>query len=244
MTIPNNKRLHTTNPFLKSSSDVENLLEMTISDKKRHDYCVLKLDPLGSNSFDAAYDAYKLFGLPEAPAIYMVKGKEIASSSYFPEEYENQSVSLGFYAGVSGEQEISFDNIESFNENVLIYLLDKKDESYTLLNENSNYSFTAEKGRNDKRFEIHFTTSPLDVEENIEENSKIKIYTYEDKLYLRNNSNEKVFFTVVSLLGQQLTQLELEANSSIVKPLNIKAQTLIIQAKSTNFSKTEKVSLH
>ena len=244
MTIPNNKRLHTTNSFLKSASGIENILEMTISDQKRHDYCVLKLDPLGSNSFDATYDAYKLFGLPEAPAIYLIKEKEIASTSYFPEEYENQSISLGFYAGKSGEQKISFDNIDSFDENVLIYLLDKEDGSYTLLNENPNYTFVAQIGRNDTRFEIHFTTSPLEVEESIEESNKIKIYTYEDKLYLRNNSTEKVLFTVVSLLGQPLTQLELEANSSIIKPLNIKAQTLIVQAKSKNLSKVEKVSLH
>ncbi len=244
ITIPNNKRLHSTQSFLKTSGDMENILEMRVSNENGHDYAVFRLDPMGTEDFNPAYDAYKLSGLPEVPSIYLIKGGEKASAALYPQKEEGQTIRIGFVAPKSGANTIYFDKLDSFGENTFIYLLDKEDGSYTLLNDQPAFTFFASKGTIDDRFELHFSTSPLDTDENVQKEDDVKIFAYRNQLYLRNNSDSDVKFQVITLLGKEIKVYCLAAHTTRNITLPVKDQYIIVQAISGSLNKAVKVSLH
>ncbi len=244
ITIPNNKRLHSTHSFLKAPEKTENMLEMRVSNGKGHDYAVLRFDPVGTQDFNAAYDAYKLSGLPEVPSVYFIKGDEKASAALYPQNPDGQLVRIGFTAPDSGENTIYFDKLDSFDRDMYIYLLDKEEGSYTLLNDNPVFTFFASKGSTDNRFELHFSKTPLGTNDKVNDNNGVKVFAYQNQLYLCNNSGGEVQFKATTLLGKQLMMKNLPAHSSEHLTLPVKDQYIIVQANSGNLNKAVKVSLH
>jgi len=80
-----------------------------------------------------------------------------------------------------------------------------------------------------------------DVVFNQEEGSD---YYTEHAVYDKKKEILDVTSPFKAILGKNIMQVELDAYSSLTKPININPQTLIVQAKSTKLSMTEKVSLH
>jgi hypothetical protein len=244
ITIPNSERLHSTNSFLKNSNNENNILHMTISDGENEDVAFLKLDKNGGQSISSQYDVIKLFGSAEVPAIYSLKTGEKCASNYLPANLEDQKINIGIYTANAGEFTLHFDNLESFDTDILIYLLDKEKNTFTSINELPNYSFFSTKGNHENRFEILFTKSPLSVENMNTDEQKIQMYAYQGHLFLKNNSKKKVNFKAYTLLSQQILTHEVAPHSSSVIELHVRDQYILVQASSDCLNITEKVSLH
>ena len=231
MTIPNSKRLHTTNSFLKAGANKKDVLEITINGKKGSDYCVMKFDAAGTSAFNPLYDAYKLDGRPEAPEIYFLKENQRTSSGYFPALTDDYTVRLGCYGGEGGETTITFSIPESFdNEEIMVYLLDNKTGIHTLLNKTPSYTFNADKNSFDEdRFKIVFTKTSLHTE-NLENRSNVKIYACGNDVYLTNGSATPLNVTFYLSTGQQLAKMKVEPYSSTIQKINLHNQPVIIRA--------------
>jgi hypothetical protein len=83
----------------------------------------------------------------------------------YPELTENRIVPMAFQVGAETEYTIFASGLQSFDDNVLIYLEDKQEGITIDLNIQSEYTFMASPEDEGERFNVHFLKSSADVEE-------------------------------------------------------------------------------
>jgi len=145
-------------------------------------------------------------------------GTELAINALDAKKYYQEevvSVPVHFQCGYDGTYTFDFSGIESFDPGSEIWLEDRKinqnnsyDRSSMQITEDHHmYSFTASPDDAHDRFIIHFF-GPSYLPNSVGDNNnpeKLRIYSFENSIYLLNNSNEELKELVVyNLLGQEV----------------------------------------
>ena len=134
-----------------------------------------------TTGFDVGYEGELFNGVSNPLAIYThlvadSEGKNYQVQSLPPNNYENMIVPVGINA-VSGS-DITIDaSTNNFPSGINIYLEDKQDNSFTLLEADSNFSSTPENNLSGiGRFYLHTTSGVLSADDLASDNN-ISIYT-------------------------------------------------------------------
>jgi hypothetical protein len=168
-------RTHGTGAALKSASTVDDdVLRVKLTNGTVEDENVLVFRSIGDESFSPYYDSEKRFtaGATEV-SLYTKKDERSIIINALPEDLDDRMVPLYMNVGANAKGTLSLKaaNLTSFRQDAEVYLLDKETGETMNLRENPVYSFTAEAGSGQQRFELQFK-SVSSVQETVEESQK------------------------------------------------------------------------
>ena len=170
-----------------------------------------------TTGFDVGYEGELFNGVSNPLAIYThlvadSEGKNYQVQSLPPNNYENMIVPVGINA-VSGS-DITIDaSTNNFPSGINIYLEDKQDNSFTLLEADSNFSFTPENNLSGiGRFYLHTTSGVLSADD-FDTNNNISIYTSSnDNLRIAGVQNGTATVRLYNILGKEMLKTSFEGN--------------------------------
>jgi len=193
--MENDVRTHTSTPYLKSSPT--NYVRLIAEGNGKSDETVVRFDSDATAQYDGQYDATKLSANDEnIPQIYSITDRKLAYNA-LP---ETNVVQLGFNAGVSGTYSISINDIADLH---FVTLEDTKTGIFAELAVNP-YSFIYNKGENEQRFKLHFSSVGVDEKETTSAN----IYSYQQTVYVNLTDNTQGDIYIYNLAGQLVTARE------------------------------------
>ena len=169
-----------------------------------------------TSGFDVGYEGELFNGVANPLAIYThlvadSEGKNYQVQSLPINNYENMVIPVGINAE-SGAITIDA-STNNFPEGLNIYLEDTEDDTFTLLDANSNYTKTLESDHDGiGRFYLH-TTSEILSSDNLPNNNNISIYaSARDNLRIVGVQNGKANINIYNLLGQEVLSSSFQGN--------------------------------
>ena len=202
-------RLHNTQPYLKSTDAITNILRMKVAGNANtySDEIVVEFGHQQTSG-----GAGKMFSFYEtAPSLYTVK-PEGNYSIDFRGEAGAVTIPMSFKAGADGSYTLSASQLESFASSTDITLEDVKLNATQNLMQNPVYTFFSAKTDDGARFLLHFG-SAFSIGENAKE-KPITIYSSGNTIYIANKSGGvlKGVVTVYNMIGQPVMQQQLGEN--------------------------------
>ena len=199
-----------------------------------------------TTGFDNGYDSSIFGGVVNELAIYTQAvangtGRNLGIQSLPDNDYENMVIPVGIIATNGAEITIAA-NATNLPAGINVYLEDKDDSSFTLLDGSSNFTTTLTSDLNGiGRFYMHTSSSALSIDDVNLEN--ISIYT-------SNNNNLRIVgvqsgnaqVKIYNILGKQVLNSSFEGSgvNDITLP-NVRAGVYIIQLETENGTLNKKV---
>ncbi|MCD4788668.1 MAG: T9SS type A sorting domain-containing protein, partial [Bacteroidales bacterium] len=201
LTIPQSSRVHSSQAYYKGTSGIPNTIRLDIEGNGYKDAMFVSFNELATDEYEGEYDVKKIYGLDQAPQLYSIIPGEILSINSLSELNEYRIVNLGFECGVPAIFTIEASEIESFKENITIYLEDIKEGTMFNLSENPSYTFNYETGDDTNRFLLHFG-EPNSINEPGQQN--IRIYSNENIIYIQQPAGLQGEIVIFNILGQEI----------------------------------------
>ena len=170
-----------------------------------------------TTGFDVGYEGELFNGVSNPLAIYThlvtdSEGKNYQVQSLPNNDFENIIIPVGINAeaGTSITIDAATNN---FPSGINIYLEDKQDNSFTLLEADSNFSFTPENNLSGiGRFYLHTTSGVLSADD-FDINKNISIYTSSnDNLRIVGVQNGTATVRLYNILGKEMLKTSFEGN--------------------------------
>ncbi len=189
VSMDNSIRLHSTQPFYRSDTLMNEQLILTVSGNNFTDESRIRFDSATSILFEPDHDAYKLDGVDDAPQFYTVlpDSTRVALNAR-PWGGFNTLIPLGFHIGVESTDTLTASNLESFQLGIMIWVEDKKMNTWINLNQTPQYIFTALPNDSPDRFLLHFSnpyTGLITGSKGI-----VRVYSFDASVYVMNTANE------------------------------------------------------
>jgi len=146
-------------------------------------------------------------------------------------------VSVGFRTSAGGQA--TFRVTDFTFSDLPVQLYDTSTDEYTTLNNGTTYSFTASTFETFNRFRIYFGNYVVSV--NNVENNNVKAWSSKNNIFIKNSSNEKLYFEIFDVSGKVIIKGNTEDKLTTIKNLN--SGIKIIKITNTKFSKTYKLSI-
>ncbi len=244
--MDNRVRIAYNQPFWKGveSNDLmmANQLNIVISGNIYSDESAIVFTDAASVGFDQQYDAYKLLSpeenVPQINTLTLDNERIKTAFNCLPSELMyNSSVPVDINIGVAGSYTITAGNL-TIDPSVEVTLEDLKTHKKTNLR-TSNYTFTSEPVSNDSRFVIHFgAASPTNIHES--NSANINIYADHNQIVVKNTNNSitKGTITVYDMQGKQITERNMEPNTTTLIDLEQNNAQAIYLVKVTNGEKS------
>lgn len=210
----NSSRVHSTEPFLKDANYFTETvsLKVTGTSMPYSDELIIRFDPLSTTGYDPGYDAYKLWGMQEAPQLYSLteQDQKKISVNLLPFNRENICIPVCFRAGVTGSYTLSFEGLETFREEVTIFLEDQKLQKKTDLKQNPEYVFSSDVNDVPERFLIWFNNPRLGITQE-EQAFPFGLWYHNGEVVIRQDSDD---FFVEAVFLYDLTGRKLKHSAS------------------------------
>jgi len=219
--IPDSSRVHNNKSFMKKSQkNINNLLIIIAEGNSYNDIAYLNFNQNATQQFDSNYDAYKLFGIDEAPQVYTVlpSSNTKLSINVMDAINNNLHIPIGFKVGVGGSYSLKFDNQTSFPPNVDFYLFDSKTTNIVNLRNNPVYTFNANSNDNPDRFVLSFT-DPTHINEIVNNSPLISIKDKKISISFDTYIN-KIKVRIFNILGQELNNICFEKAQNCTFEIN------------------------
>lgn len=156
LSVNNDARVHSSQPFYKSGNSTENKLVIRATSNNYADETVVAFSEEATEAFDLQTDGMKLFGLEEAPQLYTLSGGEKYSLNNLPLFQDQRTVDMNFETQFTGEVIINFEGIESFDPALKIHLRDELTNQTINLRKQQVYSFNHHPENAAGRFKLLF----------------------------------------------------------------------------------------
>ena len=246
LTIPADARVHNDQEFYKSGkkSGLPEL-KVKVNNGIYGNVAWITFPEEGTELFDNGFDCSKLFGSNNASQIYLGTESHPLSINALPPlvAHEEKIVPLKLKVAKDTVHYLEVLNINNLDD-VKITLEDLKTGNLQELTKNTTYIFDANTNDEINRFNIHFYYSPDAVNDISEENTSLKIYAYNNKLYIRSNqkiSNESGTLKVYDIMGRLVLSQTLEKGTLISVPLKVNTNYYIVTVIRGNVIKTDKI---
>ena len=242
--IPKASRVHDLTNFYKETETFSETLKLTAQSDIDNTFVetVVRFDPSSTPSFDNDFDAHFLPGISQAPQMYTVlNGNDYLSTNVFPPS-SLVAVPMNFVKGTSGNYTLTAIGTETFSAGVTILLEDLKTGNTQNLMTNPVYPFTSLASDNPNRFKLHFSGA-LGVNNQYGGKEPIKVYTAGQDIYINNSGNENLsaLITVYNLLGQIVTERNLNGEQLSKITLNGAEGYYLVKVVTGNQTMTAKI---
>jgi len=145
--------------FYKNDNVEPEALMVRINGNNYSDQTKVRFNSDATAGFDQSYDAYKLWGLDEAPQLYSILSDEVAAVNTLPSIGSNPLVPLGLKVGAESSYTLTFEGMESFDSQIPLRLDDLKLGISKDIRTDPVYSFTAAPGDAENRFRLRFASA-------------------------------------------------------------------------------------
>lgn len=222
-TVNNTMRSHADqsgNRF-KAPANPNQLLRLEISNGTNADEAVLYFNQNASNTFDI-YDSPKMFNnTVTVPEIFTRAGNERLVINGMNSYNFNTMLPLGFHPGQAGSFTLRASQLQNFDSDTQVYLLDKTSNTQFNLTSGNSYSFTSDATSTEERFTVLFksATGSTSVDDAMEGNIYVNSVQGQSKLQI-NTGIENATLSVYSVSGQHLL------TQNVNTPLTILNKTL------------------
>lgn len=233
--IPNTSRLHTTTNFYKNT--LNDLIVLSIEGNGFADKTYIHFNENATTGFDRQFDAYKLFGIEEAPQLYTSTGEANLSINEFPYSIE-ESIPLNLRTGDDGFYTIILNEGTTWNSDVL-FLHDLKDDINVNLMQSNQYEFYAEKEDEPERFRLYFqATGAIDEYNPLQE----VIIRYDNgALIIHNPTGAELELAVFDLCGRLLIKAKIDKSSLQRISTKSELQMLLLRLSSSEYVNIRKI---
>ena len=208
-------RTHTNSGFKRTAARPE--IYLNLSDGATSREAKIYYIEGTTTGFDNGYDGPMFGGVANKFAIYSHSvsngyGRDLAVQSLPDNNYENMVIPIGVNA-VSGTEINISATTKNFPIGINIYLEDKEDNSFTLLDSSSNLTKNISTDLNGiGRFYLHTTSTVLNTD-NVALNNNISIYTSSrDNIRIVGVQNGTTKVRLYNVLGKQLLNTSFEGN--------------------------------
>jgi endonuclease I len=210
-----NQSAQGTDTFLRTNSWTEVKLVMTDGEKNR--FTKLYFTDNATTGFDAGWEGEVFGGIQNEIDVFThlveeSQGKKYQVQSLPLSDLESSIIPVGVTveAGKTATFSIENTNVPS---NINVYIEDKQDNSFTLLEEDANFSFTPENNLDGiGRFYIHTTTSSLSADD-FGFNNTLSIYTSSrENLRVVGVQNGTANIQLYNILGKEALKSSFEGN--------------------------------
>ncbi len=221
--IPLSARVHSNIPFYKSN--LANLLKLSANGNNFSDAAFIRFNEAATPLFDGQHDAYKLWGLNEAPQLYSIVPGDVLSINELPFE-GNEVVNLGFRCGVGGTYSITASGMESFNASTPVMLEDLKINTIQDLRQNPVYNFTYNTSDNENRFRVHFKAATGINDPSL---GGISVYSYNHTVVITNTTGLAGDVRIYDLAGRELINTSIGSQMTTRIPMQAVIGTYIVK---------------
>ena len=243
LTIPASQRVASaTTEFYKESNFVENMLRLKVQAEKYSDECIIAFNPDATDVFDNNFDAYKLFTEAPSPKLYSVWGDVKQAVNFMPSIEYHEEIPVSFYAGIDGIFTLNIEGMNSFPDDLPIYLEDKQDNMFQDLRENSEYTFVSSIMDDRDRFVIHFSNS-LGIDESDKlEMDDIHIYSWQNNVHVNIPFKFNGTIEIFDFLGRKITSAKAVEGENKIS-LSDSQGYYVVRVVGENGLKSQKVNI-
>ena len=199
-------KLHSSQTFFKKNDEKpkNNLLIIAENDNLK-DETIIRFLENASDGFDKNLDAKKMLTNSNPNQVQIFTGDNLAINSLSNFEIEtkiNFSIFLEKFKNLS----LSFKNLESFDDNISIFLEDKNNKKFINCRKHFNYMLT-EKNTNTYDFNLHFFKKQDDLTE-----KKVLVYACQNQIIIKSFEEilKDVKCEVFDLMGRKIQEIKID----------------------------------
>ncbi len=211
-TFTNTERAHSTDPFRNSVSNILTV-HATGGQAEFRDEMIIRFDENATSGYDKNIEAVKWDSQNENATMIrsIAEDNTELAINVLPLDdiYRNMtSVPMHFECGYSSTYNLSFYDMDSFVQDIDIYLEDKQTGGdWIYVKDNPDYVFTATADDDKDRFVIHFS-GPDNISESSETNN-VNIYGSGYYAYVTNNTDSDIYkVQIYSMSGEKIKDIE------------------------------------
>ncbi len=233
--IPLAARVHSNIPFYKNN--IADLLILKAEGNAYADETFIRFNEEATPLFDADHDAYKLWGLENAPQLYSIVPGDVLSINELPFQ-GNEVVDLGFKCNTSGTYSITASGIDNFSALTPIFIEDLTINYVQDLRQNPEYSFNYNTSDQENRFKIHFKSTtgfedPLAL--------GIKVYGFDHTVVFNNTTGLTGDVRIYDLAGRKLKDATMSSTTATRIHLQVATGTYIVKVTTAKGTVNTKV---
>jgi hypothetical protein len=181
ITIPVSQRVHNNAVFYKSGeSFLPNQLMLTVEGADQADKTIVGFIEEATQDYDAKYDGVYYYPPAEAISLYTTTNQQKFALNHLPSVKTNTTIPLAFESKVEALYSISAEWMNSFSEDLPIFLQDKRDGVYINLREQYIYHFSSSPFDDPNRFNLLFTNPYIDANPM----EYVHVYSYDKSVYV------------------------------------------------------------
>jgi hypothetical protein len=235
---------------LKNAETTSNLLHFVAQVNDKSDELYVHFNPLATDLFDGAYDAYNITSLAGklVPDVYTEDSTGVKYSiNSFPFSGADKSIDMVFTFGSDGEVTITSSGTESFSQypELGIYLLDTKTGDEISLRTNPSYTFSYSITDEVKRFKIRFIGLTAGLLSNkvkpslcsVIINNKVINFQYFEL------QGKKGLAEIVDMSGRTIKNVILDGSGSQQVALPVSSGVYIVKVMFSGFNEIHKVTV-
>ncbi|MEI8047237.1 MAG: LamG-like jellyroll fold domain-containing protein [Bacteroidota bacterium] len=242
LTIPFSSRKHTSINFYKDKTFVENLLVLEVAGNGFSDKTYIHFREDATAGLDNEFDAFKLFGIGEAPQLYTSVDEEMLSINSLPFMDDEIAIPLNLKVGKEDKYEISVDE-NTLLETVGMSLKDLTTGIVYDLHNQTSINVNHSPVNPCERFLLllNRTTSANEI---LDETDGIEIYSNNQHIFIKSKKQESTQVSVYTMLGQTLlskTFTGLGNGQAFQIDFTGKTGFYLVKVKTNNGTKSEKI---
>jgi hypothetical protein len=235
ITIPLAAQVFTNHAFYKDN--VANALELRVDGNNYYDAAFVHFNNDATTGFDSKYDAYKLWGMTNAPQLYSLTSAYNLSTNELPMQ-GNEVVNMGFKCGVNGTYSITSAGMESFDATTPILLEDLKTGTIQDLRTSPSYTFDYNTADNEARFKLHFKAANGYNPNSL---SGINIYSAVRTVVINNTTTLAGEVKIYDLAGRELMHTSMNSQNETRIAVNFAVGTYMVKVITANGVASSKV---
>ncbi|MBZ0242363.1 MAG: hypothetical protein K8F24_04035, partial [Bacteroidales bacterium] len=226
--LPQEKRVHSNQPFYKQARAYTDALIATVSSAGKRDKTWISFSEEASDDFELGRDAYRLQGDAGMPKLYTRFGDQKLALNVMGPLVDQKTVPLYFEPAQDGVFQLAFSYLDSFSDTE-IWLEDHVSGAMISLDEHALYSFEAFAGAEPHRFSLHFDRAVTNLEPDLLPAPAAKVYSANGKLVVEaNQAFDKAVLTIHSLNAQLLYQQDFSGKKPLVIDANSWSNQLVV----------------
>jgi len=236
VTMENTDQVHSSTSFYKNTkAGTKNTVVITASGTNGQSKTYIQFREDATKSFDHAIDAYKLFGYSTAPQVYTYDEKNLYSINCIPTDLDSYQLPMAVRISSSGDFRLSFSGIDSLAIQQNLSLEDLKTGQTILLNDQSQYDFTASPDDDINRFVLHIN-GITGIQAVKYAQGEPQVYVSEYRLVIKNRAKQAIegSLEIFDLNGRRIVRYKV--NTDVLSSYRLQILPGIYLAKITTRS--------
>ena len=250
LTLSADDRVHSSQNFYKPAGrDNEQYLVMSVQDEEKTDEVWVSFCTDCTDGYDTGWDTEKLFGIREAPQLYLVENDSKFSIDAGPplSDQETRTYQLNFEAGLPGQHDLLLSEVETGEkEGFRVVLKDLREGTEQLMHLDVAYVFDADTTDDPERFQLEVSKESTGIND-VAITEDYLIYSFDRNVVIKPlhpSSGSTLMIQIIDLFGRNLEQLEIQEEDRIMLPVRAHNTYVIVRLVTGNTVITKKLFIH